>query len=309
MPTNAPPKNTALMPLETPLVLQQMLEQRGSKLSAGLEGTGISTGRFIAGVVQAVAKNPDLMQCTRESVLLACLEAAQAGLEPTGLLNEAWLIPYGTTARLLIGYRGYVNLLERSGVYDFLEANLVYANDEFEWRKGTNPSIHHLPAKEDRGAVIGGYWVAWKKGSDRPQFGVMSYADLEKRRKVSKKPTSGIWADWTEEMYVKTVLRWGLKSMVLTPIVRRVMAYEDESETIPVAETSDGNGGELSDRRKRLLDRVSGSHGDGLSGAEAPEAAPEAVETQEPPSVADDGLPEMPEVVEVAPGQESLGLD
>lgn len=275
-------------PLQTGLVLMGLLTSRQDRLKSSLEGTGISADRFIAGVVQAVAKNEALLQCTRESVLMACLESAQIGLEPTGLLNQAWLVPYKRTARLMIGYAGLITLLDRSGSYDFIEANLVYANDEFDWRKGTDPRIDHQPAEmENRGAFGhargGGYWVAWKRGSTRPQFDVLSFAEMEKRRRVSKRAEQDMWAEWPEEMYRKTVLRWGLKSMPLTPTIQRALAYEQESLDLPDDHVRAAKQAAEDSRRARLVDQIAG-HTDEAE----QDAKPDAAEAE------DDGLPDLP---------------
>lgn len=291
----------ARRPIETGLVLHGMLNQRMDRLSNSLEGTGISAERYIEGVVQTVAKNPDLLKCTRESVLMACLEAAQIGLEPTGVLNQAWLVPYKTTARLMIGYGGYITLLDRSRSYDFIEAVVVFEHDEFWYERGTNPQIHHVPAPDgERGhfghANGGGYWVAWKRGSTRPQWDVMSWAEMERRRQVSKRAEQDMWREWPEEMYRKTVLRWGMKQMPLTPIVQRAYAYESASMDLP----DDRPQAAASGRREGLLDRIAhGSPPDGRDGPSDSERVSEGQSEEEgpeeaAPSTEDDGLPPLP---------------
>lgn len=294
----------AAKPVESGLVLHGMLERRLDRLTSALEGTNISAERFMEGVVQTVAKNNDLLKCTRESVLMACLESAQIGLEPTGVLNQAWLVPYKTTARLMIGYGGYITLLDRSRSYDFIEAVLVYENDEFWYERGTNPHITHVPAPDSERGHFGhknggGYWVAWKKGSSRPQWDVMSWDELEKRRKVSKRAEADMWQAWPEEMYRKTILRWGMKQMPLTPIVQRAYAYESESMNLP----DDRPPRQTSDRRTNLLDRIAnGSPPEGtdradegaqVSGAATePEGAGEAVPSAPEGMDNDEGLPD-----------------
>ena len=276
-------------PIQTGLALNDILLRRQDRLTSALEGTGISADRFIAGVVVAVSKDKRLLACTGDSVLQACLDAAQIGLEPTGLLNQAWLVAYKSTARLMIGYAGYITLLERSGQYDFIEANLVYEHDEFWWTKGTNPEIHHVPAPDGQRGKFGhvngaGYYVAWKRGSARPKFGVMSMADLDKRRKVSQRAEQDMWRDWPEEMYAKTILRWGLKAMPLTPIIQRAMAYEEqnyhlaEGSVAPVRDTT---------RRDGLLAAIAGGDEEATEGgsdAETPTDAPENAEAPSGPS-------------------------
>ena len=152
------------------LMHHALLDRRSDRLADALEGTGISPGRFIEGAVQAVAGDERLQGCSSGSVLLACLEAAQIGLEPTGILNQAWLVAYKNTARLMIGYGGYITLLDRSKSHDFIEAVVVFEHDEFYFTRGTDPKIVHNPAPDgERGkfghANGGGYWVAWKRGS------------------------------------------------------------------------------------------------------------------------------------------------
>lgn len=272
-------------PVRTGRDLEPLLRHRLDRLAGALEGTGITAERYIAGVVQAVAKDDRLLKCTRESVLMACLESAQIGLEPTGLLNQAWLVAYKQTARLMIGYSGYITLLDRSGQYDFIEANLVYEHDEFWWTKGTDPKIHHVPAPAGERGKFGhpngaAYYVIWKKGSSRPKFDVMSMADLDKRRKVSQRAEQDMWRDWPEEMYRKTVLRWGLKTAALTPIIQRALAYEEQNygmaEHVPVQAAQDTS------RRDRLLGRISGSDGEATDGHSDPAEGTDTQNESEP---------------------------
>lgn len=280
-------------PVGTGLVLRGILDRRTPVLSDALEGTGISAERFIAGAVQAVAGDAKLLSCSRESVLLACLESAQIGLEPTGILNQAWLVAYKNIARLMIGYGGYITLLDRSRSYDFIEAVIVYENDDFWFERGTDPKIHHVPAPDgERGHFGhkngGGYWVAWKKGSTRPQWDVMSWADMERRRKVSQRAEADMWRDWPEEMYRKTVLRWGMKQMPLTPIIQRAYAYE--SETLNLSD--DRQQTQQPERRASLLDRIAhGSPPDGPGDTEGATPVSEAGAESEPQGKPDGNTP------------------
>ena len=284
----------AAKPIQTGNALQALLTRRSDRLGSALEGTGISPERFIQGAAQAIAGDARLQQCTTESVLLSCLEAAQIGLEPTGILNQAWLVAYKKEARLMIGYGGYITLLDRSRSYDFIEAVVVYEHDEFWFQRGTDPKIHHVPAPDGQRGKFGhenggGYWVAWKKGSSRPQWDVMGWHDLERRRKVSKRAEEDMWKAWPEEMYRKTILRWGMKQMPLTPIVQRAYAYESATLELP----EDRAAVERHDRRAGLLERIAhGSAPDGQEGASEGEQASEAGDEQEQPSRGSRDLPE-----------------
>src|SRR5262245_60454050 len=61
--------------------------------------------RFLRVVAGAVLKSPKIMAATRTpegkiSLFRAILDAGQLGLEPTGLLGSAYLVPYGNTIQL-----------------------------------------------------------------------------------------------------------------------------------------------------------------------------------------------------------------
>ena len=50
--------------------------------------------RFKRVALLAVSKNPDLLACSPSSIIRSIIEAAEIGLEPTGSLNRAWLVPF-----------------------------------------------------------------------------------------------------------------------------------------------------------------------------------------------------------------------
>lgn len=51
------------------------------------------TERFVRIAITEMRRNPELQECTLQSVLGAFMQAAQLGLEP-GLLGQCYLIPF-----------------------------------------------------------------------------------------------------------------------------------------------------------------------------------------------------------------------
>jgi len=79
-------------------VLKTQLEERADQYAAALPST-IKPERFTRTVLTAVTQNPQLLECHRGSLLLACMKAAQDGLVPDG--REAALVIFRETERLL----------------------------------------------------------------------------------------------------------------------------------------------------------------------------------------------------------------
>ncbi len=130
-------------------LIKTELEKRETDLLAVLP-PGMDAQRFMRVSLLAISKNPALLRCTPGSIIRSVVEAAEIGLEPTGSLNRAWLVPYENKdtkkqeAQLMIGYQGYADLMRDSGKVTRVVAEVVYDGDHFKVVKGTDePRIEH----------------------------------------------------------------------------------------------------------------------------------------------------------------------
>jgi recombination protein RecT len=120
----SPSETTAVATREKvhPIVLA--LEER-SDVIASLLPKGTDVERFKRIVLQSINRNPALRKCTPNSIVDAAAEAARLGLEPSGAIGGAHLVPYGDTAQLIVDYRGLVELARRSGEIAAIDAAIV----------------------------------------------------------------------------------------------------------------------------------------------------------------------------------------
>lgn len=136
-------------------------------------------------------KTPALLNCDQKSLFGAILQCTALGLESGGALGHCYLLPYGRTCQLIIGYRGMIDLARRSGQIISLYAYVVHEKDEFSYKLGLYPDIEHVPSSEaDPGPVTHVYAVAKLKDGG-VQFEVMSRAEIEAVRARSKAGRSG----------------------------------------------------------------------------------------------------------------------
>jgi recombination protein RecT len=226
-------------PAETIAAVQKSLEEREATLAAYLAKQDVSPERFVRTVVQAIGQNRKLGQATKNSLVYAVLDAAQLGLEPTGILGGAWLVPYWSSklgayeAKLIVGYRGYIDLLRRSGEVETIEARVVYKGDEFDVSYGTEQRIRHVPyflRGEESGDRVGAYWIARLRGGGI-QFDVLPIADIEKARRSSRAADGGPWTEWYDPMAQKTAIRRAVATLPISVFeARRAVALENEAE-------------------------------------------------------------------------------
>lgn len=173
--------------------------------------------RFSRMAMTAITKNQKLAECTPQSFIGALLTAAQLGLEPNTPLGQAYLIPFKNgragcmECQFQIGYKGMIDLCNRSGEIKNIEAHIVYENDDFEFEYGLENKLRHRPAMGEKGKAI---WVyaLYRLNNGGYGFEVMSVDEcMAHGRKYSKSFDNSPWKTAPEEMMKKTVLKKVLK--------------------------------------------------------------------------------------------------
>ena len=192
--------------------------------------THLSADRLIKIALTAVAKNPKILDCDRDSIMLSVMQAAELGLEPGGALGEGYLVPYGRTCQFIPGYRGFISLARRSGQIVSIEAHAVYEKDEFVVEFGLDPKLVHRPTlATERGEVVAFYAVARLVGGG-VQHDYMTRADVDAIRKRSRAASSGPWVTDYNEMGKKTVIRRLFKTLPVSVELCRALELQAESE-------------------------------------------------------------------------------
>lgn len=174
--------------------------------------------------------NPDLAKCTPASVFAAVIQASQLGLEP-GLNGRAYLIPYGGECQFIPGWKGLVELANRTGRASCW-TGAVFDGDEFDYQLGDTPFVKHRPRGEDDPAkLLYVYAIGRIRGNDWPVIEVWPIDKVLKHRnrynKVGKKHYS--FANW--EMYARKVpLLQVLKYLPASPELEAAIAMNDAAE-------------------------------------------------------------------------------
>jgi len=200
----------ARLPVRDRATLKNMLTTYTERLAASVPASSLVTVQtLIDSACLAFAKNSALQNCTQESVLTSIFDAARFGLDCSGRLNSAHLVPYKTTCQLIIGYGGLMDLAKRAADVMDLDCQLVYEGDQIDMRLGTDPHIDHRPlltGTRDPKDIQGAYCVASLKGGKR-KVEYMTRTELDTIRGRSRAGRSGPWVSDTGEMARKTVIR------------------------------------------------------------------------------------------------------
>jgi recombination protein RecT len=164
----------------------------------------IPVERFVRVLTTAVVNNPALLDADRRSLFLSALRAAQDGLLPDG--REGALVTFGNKVQWMPMVAGILKKVRNSGELLSIAAHVAYSNDEFAYELGDEEKISHRPALDDRGKPRLVYAIAKTKDGGIYRE-IMTVADVEKVRAISRAKDSGPWVSWWGEMARKTVLR------------------------------------------------------------------------------------------------------
>ncbi|OHW62191.1 recombination and repair protein RecT [Andreesenia angusta] len=191
----------------------------------------ITAERFTRMALTAISTNPKLAECTPESFMGALMNAAQLGLEPNTPLGQAYLIPYGKSVQFQVGYKGLMELAQRSGQFKSIYAHTVYENDEFEVEYGLTQNIVHKPNFDDRGKPIG-FYAVYKLTNGGENFVFMTQREVEEFGKAKSKTfNNGPWKTDFEAMAKKTVLKQLLKYAPIKVEFQREIAQDATIKT------------------------------------------------------------------------------
>ena len=205
--------------------------------------------QFVTSLVAAANANKMLNSCKPESVVSAALIAASMDLPINDNLGFAYLIPYktkkyGEVCQFQMGYKGFIQLAQRSEFYKTINASDVKEGEiasnnrltgeiNFDWIEDG--------AEREKAKTVG--FIAYFRllnGFEKSLY--MTVEELEAHaRKYSKnyaRNGSGPWKDSFDEMAKKTVLKlllskYGPLSTQLERALKEDQAVDGEYQDNP----------------------------------------------------------------------------
>lgn len=195
--------------------IQSTVSAMEATFTASLTGKNVPTKRFIATANHALAAiaPATLAKITdKTSIFIAIGQAAQEGLVLDG--REAALVPYGGKMQYRSMVYGLIKLCAKRNIQ--VDSEVVYEGDEWDYSKGDKPFILHKPkkniSKADR-KLIATYAIFrdLERNGMVIHRAIMEGTDIEEVKSVAQ--SKNIWDKWPAEMWKKSVIRRGYKSV------------------------------------------------------------------------------------------------
>lgn len=173
---------------------------------------GKRTPQFISSVLSLVNTNENFKKCDPVEIFNTCLMAASLDLPVNKDLGQAWVIPYGNKPQLQIGWKGFVQLAQRSGLFKTINAtdvrqgemkgrNRLTGEIDFEWIEDD--------AEREKAKVVG-YVSFFRLNNGFEKSLYMTVDELEAHgHKYSKSYSraDALWKTDFDAMATKTVIK------------------------------------------------------------------------------------------------------
>ena len=166
---------------------------------------------FVASLIDLYASDTYLQQCDPAQVVMEALKAATLKLPISKALGFAYIVPYKKQGRQIpqfqLGYRGMIQLAQRSGIYRYINAGTVYEGEYRGFNKLTGDL--DLTGAKTSDAVVG-YFAYLETTNGFKKCVFCTRDDMEKHAKKYSKAFSRDSSPWQTEfdaMAEKTMLR------------------------------------------------------------------------------------------------------
>lgn len=164
----------------------------------------LTADRMARLALTAFSTSPNLQACSPNSIAASIMTASILGLEP-GVNGQGFLIPYGSNCQFVPGWKGLVDIVNRSGRAT-VWTGAVFDGDDFDYALGDNPFVRHRPGDEDDPAKMTHvYAIGRVNGSNWPVIEVWTMRKIWKHRDQYNKVGKRHYSFRDQEMYARKV--------------------------------------------------------------------------------------------------------
>ncbi|WP_429972152.1 recombinase RecT [Enterococcus sp. AZ015] len=217
---------------------------------------------FMGSLMTLVGGDNYLSQAEPMTIIASALKAATMDLPIDKNLGYAYVVPFNRSekvgnkwvkhneAQFILGYKGYIQLAQRSGQYKALNALAVYDGQLIDWNPLTEEFTFDYKSKVSD-EVIGyvGFFEllnGFKKTVYWTKQEIESHR-IKNAKGYDKEKLSGAWVDNYDSMAIKTVLRnmlskWGLLSVEMQSAIasdEKVFRVDENNDLIEETDLSD----------------------------------------------------------------------
>ena len=202
-----------------------------------------NSGLFVASLIDLYASDQYLQNCEPNDVIMEALKAATLKLPINKSLGFAYIVPYKNNKQqkhiptFIIGYKGYLQLAQRSGMYRFINADALYDGERYEKDRLTGEIfITGEPSSPTAEAIA--YFAHLETINGFRKTEIWPRSKVEEHAKTYSQSYHSDYSPWKKHfnaMAIKTVIRSLLsKHAILCVDMERALVYDSGDTDIEI---------------------------------------------------------------------------
>ena len=240
------PKEASCVPFLRGILSQETVKKRAAEI------LGENAGAFVSSIITLASGSSQLQKCEPSTIYAAAFAAASCKLSLEKSLGHAYLVPFWNSkenhyeAQFQVGWKGFVQLAERSGQYQTIHVTAVYKDEvrKIDHVHGLYEFAYVEGGMRDKENVedIAGFYSMFRLNNGFTKEMYMSYEQVQAhakkfsqsyRQDLEKGWRKSIWTTDPVGMSMKTLCklllnRWGILSVEMQKAIAADQAVDDE---------------------------------------------------------------------------------
>lgn len=242
-----------------------------------------NAGAFMSSMIDLYEGDDYLQKCDPQAVAMECLKAASLKLPLVKSLGFAYVVPFKNVPTFTIGYKGLIQLAQRSGAYKTINADAVYEGELV--CKDKLSGMIDLSGERKSDKVVG-YFAYFKLLNGFEKILYMTKESVEAwgaKYSPSYSSNASPWKKEFDKMAQKTVLRQLIGKYGPMSDEMQTAFVNDDKGTTPQQEVKEKANKQIID-----IDPETGEVKSNVSAPEKPQEPAKAAKSETtPPPTAD----------------------
>ncbi len=233
------------------------------RLTSSLGSKEVAT-QFMSSMIELYSGDTYLQNCDPNMVVMECIKAANLGLPIVKSLGYAYVVPFKNKPTFIIGYKGMIQLAQRSGQYKCINADAIYEGEEVTFDRLSGRLKIDGTRLSDKTIGFFAYFQLVNGFEKTLYMTIDQVTDYAKKYSPSYGTASSPWTKEFDSMAKKTVLRQILKYGPMSTEMRYAEKTEIEAaERLANAEAEENaNKGNVIDIPEQDIISVDSSTGE-----------------------------------------------
>lgn len=207
---------------------------------------GKEAGTFLTSVLDLYTSDTNLSNCNAVQTMTECMKAAALKLPVAKSLGFCYIIPYKNTPQFQLGYKGYIQLAQRSGQYKYLNADIIYEGENVKFNRLSG--MIEISGEPTSDTPIGYFaYFQLMNGFEKCVYWTKEKVEAHaKRYSMAWRQESSPWHKEFDSMALKTVIKTLIAKYGVMSVEFAQAVSKDVDDMIEQDVTQNANGAPVS---------------------------------------------------------------